>query len=76
MLKSKEKDDCLYSLVNQYIAQQQQNRVYQRENSDAYTYAKGVLVGFCTAFQYEIKENDKNVDIVTKSGRLMLRMVK
>lgn len=76
MLNKKERDDCLYSLVNQYIAEQQQNRVYNRESSSAYTFAKGELVGFCTAYQYNIIETPTFVQIESKLGRFLLRMDK
>lgn len=76
MLRAKERDDCLYSLVNQYIAEQQQNRVYNRESSSAYTFAKGKLVGFCTAYQYEIIETTEFVQIKSSAGRFLMRMVK
>ena len=76
MLQAKERDDCLYSLMNQYIAEQQQNRVYNRESSSAYTFAKGKLVGFCTVCQYEIVETDSFIQIESKAGRLLIRMFK
>lgn len=76
MFKSNERDDCLYALVEQYIAQQQQDRVYQREQSSAYTFAKGKLVGFCTAYQYEIVETETFVQINSNAKRVLLRMSK
>lgn len=76
VLGTKERDDCLYSLVNQYIAEQHQNKVYNRESSSAYTFAKGKLVGFCTAYQYEIVETDRFVQIKSQAGRFLMRMSK
>lgn len=75
-MNAKERNDCLYGLLEQYIGTKQQNEVYGRENSEAYTYAKGKLVGFCTAFGYEIKETEKGIWIHSCNGRYITRMIK
>ena len=54
MLRATERNECLYSLVYQYVAEKNQNKVYGRENSSALEYAKGKLVGFCMAYEYNI----------------------
>lgn len=76
MLSAKERNECLYVLVYQYIAEKNQNKVYCRENSSAFEYAKGKLVGFCTAYEYNINEVQNFIQIESKSGRILLKMEK
>ena len=76
MLSTKERNECLYSLVYQYIAEKNQNKVYGRENSSALEYAKGKLVGFCTAYKYNINEVQNSIQIESESGRTLLKMKK
>ena len=76
MLRTKERNECLYSLVYQYIAEKNQNEVYGRENSSALEYAKGKLVGFCTAYEYSINEVQNFIQIESKAWRILLKMEK
>ena len=76
MLNSKERNDCLYSLVYQYLAAKNQNKVYGRENSAAYEHAKGMLVGFCMAYEYRINEVQNFIQVESESGRIIVRLEK
>lgn len=76
MLRTKERNECLYSLVYQYIAEKNQNKVYGRENSSALEYAKGKLVGFCMAYEYNINEVQNFIQIESKTGKILLEMEK
>lgn len=76
MLRATERNECLYSLVYQYVAEKNQNKVYGRENSSALEYAKGKLVGFCMAYEYNINEVQNFIQIESKTGKILLEMEK
>ena len=76
MINEKEINDCLYSLVYQYLAAKNQNKVYGRENSAAYEHAKGMLVGFCMAYEYRINEVQNFIQIESESGRIIVKLEK
>ena len=76
MLRAKEKEDCLHSLVTEYIAEQKKNKEQQRKISSMYLLAKGKLLGFCTAYEWELLESINILQIRHKNGRLILEIRK
>ena len=76
MLKAKIKEDSLYALAYQYIAEQHENKVWERESSSSYLIAKGKLLGFCMAYEWELLESSKILQIRSKGNKLILELRK
>ena len=72
MLKGKTKEDVLYSLVYQYISEQYNNKVWNRESSSSFLIAKGRLLGFCMAYEWQMMESVNIVQIRSKSGKIVV----
>lgn len=55
-MTANEKNDFLYALVQNYVIEKQNNVVYNRDNAESYSYAKGRLNGALTAFDLDMVE--------------------
>lgn len=75
-MKAKEKRDLLFSLTDTYVIEQNKNKVFDRENAEGYSVAKGKLIGACMAFEVDITENDGGVWLHSRAGRYILHVLK
>lgn len=71
-MNSKNRNDLLYALVQNYVLDKCKNQVLMRENDTSYMHSKGMLQGACMAFECEIVEADSHVMITTRKGKRLL----
>lgn len=71
MLKGKEKEECIENLIYQYIAEQNNNRLNCRNVSASYLMAKGKLLGFCMAHEWQLLESENLLQIRSKNQKMV-----
>lgn len=71
-----DKKDLIESCLNQYLGEKENNKVYGRENSEAYTYAKGKLIGVLTAFELDMVESSSHISVQARNGIEILQFAK
>lgn len=68
-MTSLERRDLMYALGLKYLIEKEKNQVYQRENSDSYTYSKGQLTGACMALELSFEETKNGLIIFTENKK-------
>lgn len=61
-----ERNEFIQTLVQNYTIEKYKNAVFQRENAEAYTYAKGELIGACMALGLDIEETKDVLTVITR----------
>ncbi len=72
VLTVEDRKSLLEALVQNYLSEQENNKVQQRENSDGYSIALGKLIGACMALNLELEETDKAINILTRNRKKMI----
>lgn len=68
-----ERDEIIRSLVHDYWANKDNDMVWHREMSSGYYISLGKLLGFLTAFELDMEEDENSIVIKSqKSGRMVL----
>jgi hypothetical protein len=62
-------------LVQNYIYEKEQNKIWQRERSQAYTLATGKLQGVCMALRLELEETKNCLTIFTASKKKIITKI-
>lgn len=76
-LNSADRKVLIQTLVQTYLIEKEQNQVSLRENSTAYSFATGKLIGACTAFKLDFEETENDVTVFTQSSKkIVCRMQK
>lgn len=71
-MNSADRKVLIQTLVQDYLAEQERNRVFNRENSTGYSIATGKLVGACTAFNLDFEETETGVTVFTQSRKKII----
>lgn len=71
-----EKRDMLALAVKDYIHYENENKLWQREPSSSYIYAKGKLIGMCMALGLEMTETSDKVKLYYPSGKIYISIEK
>lgn len=71
-MNSKNRNDLLFALVQNYVLDKNKNQVFMQENNASYMHSKGMLQGACMAFECEMIEADSHVMITTRKGKKLL----
>lgn len=67
-----ERNELLYVLIQDYLIEKNINEVFQRENAESYTYAKGKLIGACMAFGLELEVMKDRLTIFAKNKKIIV----
>lgn len=70
-----ERKELLTALAINYLAEKEQDRVYQREISTPHAMALGKFLGACMVLNLDFEENEKGITIVTHIKRKVIAMV-
>lgn len=70
-----ERNELLYALGQNYLIEKNRNEVFQRENAEYYTYAKGQLIGACMAFELDIELMKDSLTIFTRDKKRIVLKV-
>lgn len=66
-------NDLIEILINNYLYEKENDRVWHREDTFACGIALGKLMGFCMAFEYEIDFQPELITVSSKKGRIILK---
>jgi len=72
----KEKRDMLTRAVKDYIYYENESKLWQREPSSSYIYAKGKLIGMCMALGLEMTETSDKITLYYPSGKRYINIDK
>ncbi|WP_097006744.1 hypothetical protein [Lacrimispora amygdalina] len=72
-MTANERNDFSYGLVQNYVIEKHNNVVFNRDNTEPYSYAKGRLNGALTAFGLDMVETPLYVIIETRKKKEVLR---
>lgn len=70
------KHELVSTFVSNYIISKIRNQVYNRENSQEYSYDKGKLIGLLTAFELNLTETDDEIIITYQSNNKIFAQYK
>lgn len=68
-MTTSKREELIYILAQNYLLEKVRNKVFQRENSESYTYAKGQLTGACMALNLDFEETNERIVIFTQGRK-------
>lgn len=76
MMTAKKRNELLYALAHNYLLDKKRNKVLMRENDSSYMHSLGMLQGACMVMEYDLREFDNGISIISRnSGRVVLAVM-